>query len=289
MNEQNLILEQVEVAKIYILNPRERSAVIAKQIQKNIEDVGLKRPITVCKKPAPKNGYEYDLVCGQGRLETYIANNQKFIPAIIIEAPEEDVLIMSLVENIARKNYLTSELFSSVKRMKERGFSNKEVAGRIGLSEDYVSQISLLLERGEDRLLAAVENKKMALNMAIEIAQTQDSEMQSLLQDAYEKGLIKGNKIRYIKKLLAIRQRNGKSIRVRNKRPTAEDLTNIYEQEISRKRLLIAKAERVENMLIFLTQGLKQMLKDENFINLLRAENIGDPPELLAKGNSIYG
>lgn len=39
---------------------------------------------------------------GQGRLEAYIANNQTEIPAIVIDADEEETLIMSLVENIAR-------------------------------------------------------------------------------------------------------------------------------------------------------------------------------------------
>ena len=37
------------------------------------------------------DGKEYDLVCGQGRLEAYIANNQTEIPAIIIDADEEEM------------------------------------------------------------------------------------------------------------------------------------------------------------------------------------------------------
>src|SRR5699024_7627856 len=108
-------LKVVEISKIFILNPRERNELIRKEIQENIENVGLKRPITICYKTEPKNGYKYDLVCGQGRLEAYIANNQKKIPAIIIDASEEEALIMSLVENIARKTYQPYQLLQAVK------------------------------------------------------------------------------------------------------------------------------------------------------------------------------
>ena len=65
----NRELRNVEINKIFVLNPRERNKQIAKEIRQNIEDVGLKRPITISKKAVPQDGYEYDLVCGQGRLE----------------------------------------------------------------------------------------------------------------------------------------------------------------------------------------------------------------------------
>lgn len=61
------ILQDVPIDKINILNPRERNRTIANEIKKNIEDVGLKRPITVPRRLPFENGKEYDLVCGQGR------------------------------------------------------------------------------------------------------------------------------------------------------------------------------------------------------------------------------
>lgn len=44
------ILENIPIEKINILNPRERNRKIANEIKKNIEDVGLKRPITVSRR-----------------------------------------------------------------------------------------------------------------------------------------------------------------------------------------------------------------------------------------------
>lgn len=175
MNKQ---LYDIEISKIFILNPRERNKQIAGEIRKNIEDVGLKRPITITRKQFPQDGYEYDLVCGQGRLEAYIANNQKTIPAIVVEASEEDALIMSLVENIARKNYQPFELFKNVKKLHDYGYSAEEIANKTGLGKEYMRQIIKLLDRGEERLLNAVENNKIPLNVALQIVETPDSEIQ---------------------------------------------------------------------------------------------------------------
>lgn len=276
-------VQNIEISKIYILNPRERNKQIAGEIKKNIEDVGLKRPITITRKAAPIDGYEYDLVCGQGRLEAYIANNQTSIPAVIIDANEEDALIMSLVENIARKNYQPFELFKSVKRLYDEGYSAADIATKIGLAREYMYQIIKLLEHGEERLLNAVEMNKIPLNVAIQIIETPESEVQNVLQDAYEQNLIKGNKIPQIQKLLEIRKRDGKYMRVQRapKKLSPADLNKIYEQEIERKRLLIRKAEKVENALIILTEGFKRLFKNENFNNLLKAENLDQVPQFI--------
>ena len=198
----NRELRNVEINKIFVLNPRERNKQIAKEIRQNIEDVGLKRPITISKKAVPQDGYEYDLVCGQGRLEAYMAKNQTTIPAIIVDANEEDSLIMSLVENIARKNYQPYELFKNVKQLRDNGYNSNEIAEKTGLGKDYINQMLKLQDRGEERLINAVETNKVPLNVAIQIIETPDSEMQSLLQDAYEQNLIRGNKIGQIKKII---------------------------------------------------------------------------------------
>ena len=80
----------IPVDEIYILNPRERSQLIAEEIRHNIRNVGLKRPITVTPKKSAKGGKRYDLVCGQGRLEAYIAAGETEIPSIIKDVSKEE-------------------------------------------------------------------------------------------------------------------------------------------------------------------------------------------------------
>ena len=44
---------------------------------------------------------------------------------------------MSLVENIARKNYQPFELFKNVKKLHDYGYSAEEIANKTGLSLTY--------------------------------------------------------------------------------------------------------------------------------------------------------
>ena len=107
-----------------------------------------------------------------------------------------------------------------------------------------------------------------------------------LLQDAYEQNLIRGNKIGQIKKIIEQRKKSGKGLRSRahqHKPLSPADLNKIYEQEISKKRLLIRKADKVESTLIFLIESFKKLLADSNFANLLKAENLEKLPQFISE------
>src|SRR5690348_13568662 len=117
-------IEMVPIDQIHILNPRVRNRQIFSDITANVLAVGLKRPITVTPRADTSAGKHYDLVCGQGRLEIYMQHKQKNIPAIVIQASETDALIMSLVENIARRRYSATDLFRAVESLKQKGYDN---------------------------------------------------------------------------------------------------------------------------------------------------------------------
>ena len=57
--------------RIRILNPRVRNRRTFEEMVENIAKIGLKRPITVTQR-AGTDPAEYDLVCGQGRLEAFM-------------------------------------------------------------------------------------------------------------------------------------------------------------------------------------------------------------------------
>lgn len=61
----------IPTVRVRVLNPRVRNRRTFEAMVDSIARIGLKRPITV----APRAGtdpQEYDLVCGQGRLEAFI-------------------------------------------------------------------------------------------------------------------------------------------------------------------------------------------------------------------------
>ena len=47
--------------------------------------------------------------------------------------------------------------------------------------------------------------------------------------------------------------------------------------------LLIRKADKVESTLIFLTESFRNLLNNQNFINLLKAENLEKVPQFISE------
>jgi len=70
-------IQMVPVDAITVLNPRARNRRVFHELITSIAHLGLKKPITVSRRGTEP---EYDLVCGQGRLEAFIALGQREIP-----------------------------------------------------------------------------------------------------------------------------------------------------------------------------------------------------------------
>ena len=186
-------IEMIPIDAIQVLNPRARSRRQHREIVDSIASVGLKRPITVSRRRTGDT-VQYDLVCGEGRLEAFRMLGQTEIPAIVIDATEQDCLVRSLVENIARRVHRPIDLMVEIGNLAKRGYSDAEVALKTGCSRSWVHHVIVLLERGEDRLVAAVETGLMPIAMAVEIAMAEGEEAQAILMEAYESGKIKGKK-----------------------------------------------------------------------------------------------
>jgi ParB family chromosome partitioning protein len=278
-------VELIPVDRITVVNPRVRNKKVFREIIANIADLGLKRPITVSRRVDP-DGLRYDLVCGQGRLEAYQALGQSEIPALVVEADGEDCLVMSLVENLARRQHRAIDLLQDIEGLKRRGYGEPEIARKTGLTVEYVRGVIRLLERGEHRLLRAVESRQMPMSIAVEIAETDDAGTQRALQQAYERNLLRGRKLIAAKRLIEQRRRRGKGFRNSVVRPgqmvTSTTLLRVYREEAEKKRLLVRKAEATRDRLVFITEALRKLLADEHFVTLLRAEGLDTLPRNLA-------
>ena len=123
-------VQLIPIDRINILNPRERNKKIFREITANIAEIGLKRPITVTPCKSGAVGKDYDLICGQGRIEAFMACGQKEIPAIVVEASEEQALIMSLVENLARRQHRPTDLMQGIEILQKQGYGAKEIAAK---------------------------------------------------------------------------------------------------------------------------------------------------------------
>ena len=196
MNKSDSV-QMIPVDSIHILNPRVRNPKIFDGIVHNMTQVGMKRPITVMPRRSNAEGKSFDLVCGQGRLEAFLACGQKMIPAMVIDASEEQALIMSLVENVARRKHKPMELLQGVEILRSQGYDSKAIASKIGHKTDYVNDIIKLIDHGEERLVAAVEAGHMPVMLAINIAMAPQDEQQAI-QEAYESKQLSGHKLPFI-------------------------------------------------------------------------------------------
>lgn len=282
-------IEMIPISRITVLNPRARNKRQHREIVNNIETIGLKRPITVSKHDGP-GGTRYDLVCGEGRLEAFQMLGQTEIPAVVIEATESECLVMSLVENIARRVQRPIDVMNEIGALRKRGYTEAEISRKIGITSSWVSMIVTLLERGEERLLSAVETGLIPISLAMEISRAESEEAQNLLLDAYETGKLRGKKLASVRRLLDLRMRgrsksmtSGKFGRKgTNRKLTAGDLMQVYQREAEKQRLLVKKSDFTQTRLLFIVEAIKDLLADDGFLTLLRAEGLETMPRALA-------
>lgn len=278
-------IEMIPISRITILNPRIRNKRNFKEIVENIAELGLKRPITVSRRMEAGGPY-YDLVCGQGRVEAFKSLGQREVPALVVNASEEDCLVASLVENCARRQHRAVDLLQDIAGMKERGYGVPEIARKTGLSGEYVYAVVRLLENGEVRLLRAVEAGQIPFSIALQIAETDDVGGQAALQDAYEKNLLRGKKFHAIKRLIEVRRQQGRGLKTqsRKSRPLSSAmLVKAYEEDSARKRVLIKRAETAKNRLMFVVEAMRRLLSDQEFLKLLRDVELDTMPRPLAE------
>lgn len=282
-------IEMIPISRITVLNPRARNKRQHREIVNNIETIGLKRPITVSKHDGP-GGPRYDLVCGEGRLEAFQMLGQTEIPAVVIEASESECLVMSLVENIARRVQRPIDVMNEIGALRKRGYTEAEISRKIGITSGWVSMIVTLLERGEERLLSAVETGLIPISLAMEISRAESEEAQNLLLEAYETGKLRGKKLASVRRLLDLRMRGrSKSITVgkfgrkgSTRKLTASDLMQVYQREAEKQRLLVKKSDFTQTRLLFIVEAIKDLLTDDGFLTLLRAEGLETMPRALA-------
>ena len=283
------VVRMIPIDRIEVLNPRERNHRVFDDIVDNIKTIGLKKPITVTPRRDPSGTERYLLVCGEGRLKAFKSLGEADIPALVVEVSDEDAFIMSLAENIARRQCSPLELLAGIEQLRDRGYDKKAIAEKTGLTREYIQGVLTLLQKGEERLLVAVERGRIPLNTALDIvgAGNDDTAVQVALQDAYESGKLRGKRLLQARRVIERRQTLGRSVARGTPRKreavTSSSLVRTYQKEVARQKLIVKKAEFANQRLLFVGGAMRELLADENFINLLRAEGLDTLPKYLAE------
>ncbi|WP_150668756.1 plasmid partitioning protein RepB C-terminal domain-containing protein [Pandoraea anhela] len=186
----------------------------------------------------------------------------------------------------ACQRHSTAELLGGLQVLRAKGYSTEEIAHKTNLDASYINGILQLLDKGEQRLLQAVEKRVMPLWLAIDVARSSSDEVQAAMVAAYESKTLTGEQLMRVRKILSKREISGKKM---NGRPVSRDKTTpqkllrTYKNEVRRQKLVVQNATLQEQRLLLITSALKRFLGDEHFRTLLRAEGVRDIPEAVAR------
>ena len=224
--------------RIRILNPRVRNRRTFEEMVENIASIGLKRPITVAQR-AGTDQLEYDLVCGQGRLEAFIELKQNRISRHRRSRPTRGLPRHEPRRELRAPAARPIDLMREIGALRKRGYTDRQIGDKIGVTAEYVNMIAGLLAKGEERLVSAVETGLLPLNLAIQIAKTDAAGAQRALMDAYTQKKLRGRKLALVRRLIQQRELRGPQLRNNpfgrrdgaKRMLTSEGLVRAYQQE----------------------------------------------------------
>src|SRR5581483_9885119 len=237
--KRNYKIKTVPISAITVVNPRDRRESSFKDIVASIKAVGLKRPITISNQ---KGFGKYELVCGEGRIQAFSALGTSEIPAILVDVTTEECILMSLVENMARRRHSPVELVGDIKRLSKEYDAN-EISAKLGVTRSYVKVVCYLLEHGEKHLINSLERHAITPTLALQIARANAPELQAALLKVCEQEPRSVHEIAKLRQLFERRRRalteaNGKVDKI-----TPADLVRAYRLETNRQKVVGRKAD----------------------------------------------
>ena len=125
-----------------------------RELSDSIRNYGILNPLTV-----RSRGGKYELVAGERRLRAAKLAGLRDVPCILIDVNMEDASLISLIENLQRRDLDFIEEANGISQLISMfGMSQKEAARRIGKSQSAVANKLRLLKLPQDVLTALREN-----------------------------------------------------------------------------------------------------------------------------------
>jgi ParB family chromosome partitioning protein len=170
--------------------------------------------------------------------------------------------------------------------LRSRGYNHTEIGKKTGMGANYVGELLYLYDRGEEHLLNAVDAGKISLSSAIIISRSEYKDVQSALLKSLEEKKITIKELQRARVLADMRKAFGKSQSesksTKLPKVTSDTIIRTFRREQQRQQQAIRKSDLCEKRLSFASSAFRKLFKDENFINLLRAEGLDSIPEYLA-------
>jgi ParB family transcriptional regulator, chromosome partitioning protein len=270
--------QAIPIVQIKVINSRNRDK---EQFDMNVESInhiGLLKPVRVNDKFLERTGM-YELICGEGRLQAQQRLGQETIMAEVVSCTRKEAYLQSLIENIARTKPGSMDFAREVKRLFDEGWDYAKLARLTCKSDSYIRQYVRLVEQGEDRLIHGVEQGIFPINFAVLVASTDDSQLQNILMDAFDEGLVTTNTFAQARKIITARARSPKT-KTTPANYTVDQLKTDIEDATRVKKSYVREAKTKENRFLTLFHGINTLWKDQAFLALLREEKLFERPDL---------
>ena len=280
--------EMVPVDKVKVINSRRRDEVQFQMNVQSIDAVGLLKPILVNDKFLDSSGL-YELVCGEGRLTAHKRLGTDQIKAEVTTCARKEAYLLSLIENLARSRPATMEFARALKRMYDQGWSYEEIGQVACKSPEYIRQYITLVDNGEDRLIRGVEQGLFPISFAMQVAQTDDGNIQNVLMDAFDQGIVNCQNFARARGIINARfdKRNFKGKGANTAGYSVKALVGDIASATKEKDSYVRESKEKENRLLTLFDGIEMLFRDENLVNLLGQEGLVDRPDLLGTYQTV--
>lgn len=183
-----------------------------KELADSIKESGVFQPIIVKK---GVNGYE--LIAGERRLRASKLAGKEKIPAIVRDYTDEQVLEITVLENLQREDLTPIEEGQAfLTLIKKLNLTQDEVAKKVGKSRPYITNYIRLLQL-PDNVKMMVDQKQLSNAQARALLKLQDPK---IIEQVARKAVKEGLTVREIEKYISEKQELNTF-----KKPLAKELT----------------------------------------------------------------
>lgn len=170
-----------------------------KELADSIRENGVFQPILV-----RKSLQGYELVAGERRLRASKLADKKTIPALIVEFDDRQMMEISLLENIQRKDLTAIEIAKAYRQLMDKlGYTQDDLAKRIGKSRANVANMLRLLTLPEE-VRTMVNEGKLSYGQARTLLSLEDEDrIVELARQCVKQGL----SVRQLEKLCSAKKK----------------------------------------------------------------------------------
>lgn len=200
-----------------------------KELSESIKKHGVFQPVLV-----RKSIKGYDLVAGERRLRASKLAGLKTIPAIVTEFNDEQMMEISLLENIQRENLnIVEEAYAYQRLIENLNYTQAELANRVSKSRVHVTNTLRLLKL-PNQILEYLKEERLSMGHARCLITVEDEDEVILLaNEIIGKKLSVREAEKLVKKSNTSQNKNKQKEKVKD--PYLYDVQNIIQSKLQTK------------------------------------------------------